>query len=411
MATIGAFTSLYGSGRPYLNRGVHLGVVAVCFALAVALGDWAAEVPWAGVLTVSVIAMAAVLVCNALAVGPPGAYMFVLACATGTGVASEHLAPWRIGLLVLAGGGFAWLVHMFGALINVRGPEKSAVVSAAEEVARFAAAVGTSSEAPARHSAASALHQSWNVLVTFQPVHPRPSSTVHALRALNHELHVVFAEVMTAAENHESPPHDAEQRAHAVGLLADSPANSDQAPDIDEMPLGRPAPFELLRQAVTPGSPTLSVVARAGVAVCVAGFIASTLGIDHAYWAMSAAVLIVHQGFDWIRTLQRGVERLLGTWIGLVLAGALLALHPQGLWLVATIALLQFTVELVVVRNYAIAVVFITPLALTMSSGGHPVDDIDELLLARGIDTLIGCVVALAVYLLIGRRHNAARAA
>jgi hypothetical protein len=122
MATIGAFTSLYGSGRPYLNRGVHLGVVAVCFALAVAMGEWAAEVPWAGVLTVSVIAMAAVLVCNALAVGPPGAYMFVLACATGTGVASEHLAPWRIGLLVLAGGGFAWLVHMFGALINVRGP-------------------------------------------------------------------------------------------------------------------------------------------------------------------------------------------------------------------------------------------------------------------------------------------------
>ena len=175
------------------------------------------------------------------------------------------------------------------------------------------------------------------------------------------------------------------------------------------MPLGRPAPFELLRQAVTPGSPTLSVVARAGVAVCVAGFIASTLGIDHAYWAMSAAVLIVHQGFDWIRTLQRGAERTLGTGIGLALAGALLALHPHGLWLVATIALLQFTVELVVVRNYAIAVVFITPLALTMSSGGQPVDDIDELLLARGIDTLIGCVVALAVYLLIGRRHNAAR--
>ena len=92
-----------------------------------------------------------------------------------------------------------------------------------------------------------------------------------------------------------------------------------------------------------------------------------------------------------------------------MLAGALLALHPHGLWLVAIIALLQFTVELVVVRNYAIAVVFITPLALTMSSGGQPVDDIDELLLARGIDTLIGCVVALAVYLLIGRRHNAAR--
>ena len=38
MATIGAFTSLYGSGRPYLNRGVHLGVIAACFSVAVALG-------------------------------------------------------------------------------------------------------------------------------------------------------------------------------------------------------------------------------------------------------------------------------------------------------------------------------------------------------------------------------------
>jgi len=125
---------------------------------------------------------------------------------------------------------------------------------------------------------------------------PRRNEVEH--RPLNHELHVVFAEVMTAAGKHESPPHDAEQRAHAVGLLADSPANSHQAPDIDEMPLGRPAPFELLRQAVTPGSPTLSVVARAGVAVCVAGFIASTLGIDHAYWAMSAAVKVRPAGFS-----------------------------------------------------------------------------------------------------------------
>ena len=65
IATIGAFTSLYGSGRPYLNRGIYLGVVAMSLAVAVALGAWAAAVPWLGVLTVSVIAMVAVLVCHA----------------------------------------------------------------------------------------------------------------------------------------------------------------------------------------------------------------------------------------------------------------------------------------------------------------------------------------------------------
>ena len=173
MATIGAFTSLYGSGRPYVNRAVHLGVVATSFSIVVALGNWASRLPWVGVLTVSLLAMAAVLVCNALSVGPPGAYMFVLACAAGIGVGAEHLTWWYIGLLVAAGGAFAWLVHMSGAVLNFRGPEKSAVGAAAEAVARYLDAIGSPDEESSRRQAAAALHQSWNVLVTFQSVATR----------------------------------------------------------------------------------------------------------------------------------------------------------------------------------------------------------------------------------------------
>jgi uncharacterized membrane protein YccC len=113
---------------------------------------------------------------------------------------------------------------------------------------------------------------------------------------------------------------------------------------------------------------------------------------------MAAAVLMLHQGFDWQRTLVRGVERTLGTWLGLGVAGVILALHPQGLWLVLVIGALQFIVEMYVVRNYTVAVVFITPAALTIAAGGVPVANLGELLLARGTDTLIGCAVALAVY-------------
>ena len=193
-----------------------------------------------GVLTVSVIAMAAVLICNALAVGPPGAYMFVLACAAGTGVASEHLSPWRVGLLVFAGGAFAWLMHMSGSLTDLRRPEKASVAAAAQAVAAFVDAVGSPSEGAARHRAATALHQSWNVLVTFQPVNPRPNSTLRRLRALNRELHVLFAEAMCAAANHEPSPADGAQRARRLGLLADGPAEVDGAPGVDEMPQGRP---------------------------------------------------------------------------------------------------------------------------------------------------------------------------
>jgi hypothetical protein len=80
-----------------------LSVIAVMLSVAVALGDWAAQIPWLSVLTVSVIALVAVWLCRALEVGPPGAYIFVVACAAGIGASAAHLTRLRIGLLVLAG--------------------------------------------------------------------------------------------------------------------------------------------------------------------------------------------------------------------------------------------------------------------------------------------------------------------
>lgn len=386
IATIGGFTALYGSGRPYLNRAGYLAVVALSFAAAVALGDWAARIPALGLATITVIATVAALVCHALSVGPPGAYMFVLGCAAGTATAATHLTPWHIGALVLSGGAFAWMAHMVAALWRPRRPEYAAVDAARVAVARYL----DSAESTDRHLAARALHQAWVTLVNFEPATPRPDGTLQRLRAENHRLHRVFAAAMGAVDRGESLPH------------IDDSAYADTAP---ELPLGRPGNLTLLRRAVTPGSESFRLALRVGIAVAVAGTVASVLSIDHAYWAMAAAVLMLAQGFDWLRTVQRGVERLVGTWIGLALAGLILAWHPQGLWLVAVIALLQFTIEMFVVRNYAIAVVFITPIALTIASGGHPVADVGHLLLARGLDTVIGCAAALLVYR-IAIRHR-----
>lgn len=397
IATIGGFTSLYGSGRPYLNRGGYLAVIVVCFAAAVALGDWASSAPWLGVLTVTMIAAVATLVCHALSVGPPGAYMVVLACAAGTGTpATLHLSPGHHAALVLAGGTFAWLVHMSGALIRPRGPEKAAVAAAAAAVAAY---IETPS-ADTRHRAALLLHTAWVTLVTYQPVQPKPDQTLYRLRVVNRRLHVLFAEAMRASDMGAPAPQDGAALArHLASVPADAVTDEHGAEGI---PLGRPSALQLLRRAVRPGAVSLQLAARVAIAVAISGVIAvlisQALTMTHAYWAMAAAVLMLHQGFDWQRTVARGVERTLGTWLGLGVAGAILALHPQGLWLVLVIGTLQFIIEMYVVRNYTLAVVFITPAALTIASGGQPVDNLGELLLTRGSDTLIGCAVALAVY-------------
>src|SRR5690606_38091693 len=51
MAASGGFTALYGSGRPYRSRGLELALIALAFALAVAIGRAVHGVPWAVVPT------------------------------------------------------------------------------------------------------------------------------------------------------------------------------------------------------------------------------------------------------------------------------------------------------------------------------------------------------------------------
>lgn len=387
IAIIGGFTSLYGSGRPYRNRAGYLAGIALSFSAAVALGDWAAAIPWLGLLTITFIAMAAVLICHALTIGPPGAFMFVLGCAAGTATVATHLPPWHIGLLVLAGGAFSWLVHMVGVLWEPRGPETRAVAAARTAVSRYL----ESRDHTDRHQAARALHQAWNTLVNFQPARLRPDATLDRLRAENLHLHRVFG---AAVADSEIPDLDAGRDAElAQGV---------------RLPLGRPSNTALLRRALTPGSDSMRLAVRVGVAVALSGLAALAFVADHSYWAMAAAVLVLYQGFDWTRTVQRGFERMVGTLIGLGLAAAILTWQPHGWWLVGVIAALQFVIEMFVVRNYTIAVIFITPLALTIAAGGRPVPDLQHFLLTRGLDTVIGCLVALLVYRVALHRHGPA---
>lgn len=175
-ATLGGFTGLYGSGRPYRNRIQLLSVVAVALSAAVGLGLWAASITWVGVLVVSIIAATATLLCNALEVGPPGAYQFALVCAIGTGLHTGNTNPAHAALLVLAGGAFAVSVHMTGVVIRPRGPERSAVAAAAGAVADYIDAVGTERQNPAQLQAAQAVYQAWTTVVSRQPACMAPTA-------------------------------------------------------------------------------------------------------------------------------------------------------------------------------------------------------------------------------------------
>jgi hypothetical protein len=138
---------------------------------------------------------------------------------------------------------------------------------------------------------------------------------------------------------------------------------------------------------------------RYTVALLVSGGVATASGWQHPYWAMVAAVAVL-SGPDRASRLTRSTHRVVGTLLGVGVAALILPAHLTGVWAVLVIAALQVLAELYVGRNYAFALLFITPLALIMGQLVLP-SPVGTLLLDRLLETLLGALLAVVVLLLV----------
>lgn len=135
----------------------------------------------------------------------------------------------------------------------------------------------------------------------------------------------------------------------------------------------------------------VAIVAAASTAICV-----WLVDPHRAYWAVSSGVAVV--GLSAIRTYSvgRGLHRTVGTLVGV---GVYLLIAPLGgipLAVVLLITALQFAIELVVVRNYALALVFITPLVLLITGAATGGANLSDAAWERLGDTVIGSAIAIA---------------
>jgi hypothetical protein len=136
-------------------------------------------------------------------------------------------------------------------------------------------------------------------------------------------------------------------------------------------------------------------------AVIISGTVALAVGLGHSYWAMIAAVVPLI-GTTAAGRVRRGLQRILGTIGGLVIAGILLSL-PLGAWQrVLVVIALQFLVELLIVRNYALGQLFVTPLALLMTEAANPTTAW-VLMRDRGVETLIGAAIGIGLVVIVHR--------
>lgn len=123
--------------------------------------------------------------------------------------------------------------------------------------------------------------------------------------------------------------------------------------------------------------------------------LAQVLQMEKAYWAPISCLAVI-QGMSLRAVWNKQLQRILGTGVGLLLAWALLMI-PFNPWTLALVMmLLSFIIETLVVRHYATAAIFITPMTILLAEAValNPASAL-PLIQARFWDTVLGSVLGL----------------
>lgn len=122
-------------------------------------------------------------------------------------------------------------------------------------------------------------------------------------------------------------------------------------------------------------------------------WIANLMELENPYW-VPISCLAVMQGVSSRLIFRRSLHRILGTSMGMLIAYGLLLLKPGPLGFIVGILILQFIVEMLIVRHYALAVVFITPMTVFLAEAANPlVHHPLELLGIRFFDIVLGSAI------------------
>lgn len=150
--------------------------------------------------------------------------------------------------------------------------------------------------------------------------------------------------------------------------------------------------------SVRPTGHWLIAAGRVALCTAIASMLAHAAALPFPAWAAIGATAVLQGGHLHI-TMHRAVQRMVGTVLGAAVAGLILASHPSFWFVLLAVVVLQFVTEVVIRFNYAFGLVFVTPMALLMTSLATPAAAA-AMPMARVLDTALGALVGIAFALL-----------
>ncbi len=429
-AFMGGFASLYQHNQPYTRRAGVLAAVGAGLALAMAIGAFSSRW-WQMALALGFVSAGATYFCGVFDVLLPAGFMFVLVACISAALPLHPPGIVAVRVLcVLGGAAIAWVVGMMDWLWDRRGPAETPIATAFRALSRYVGAIGTHQQAQHEYHAAlavTAAHRAaWSVAVDSRPAmlahqaedvfraavalsskESRPLPAEYRTVLLNMARHVGSPPTVPLSVKEAGPPKDPHWKRWRETLHRAIEVVNGRDVMSHQPHLYRPSVGERLRRGLSRDTLVRPAFLRIGLTVMAAVIIAHWMGIPHPYWVPLSCAAVL-QGVSTVVITQRTVQRVIGTLLGLVLTGGLLALHPTPLLTAALVVVLQLLMLTFIAKNYGISVIFITAMALVIIYAGvrPPVLPLIE---ARLGDTILGSAIGLAAALLLWGRASSRR--
>ncbi|MFD7130854.1 FUSC family protein [Streptomyces sp. NPDC059894] len=400
MALFGSMTALWDTGQPLRPRLRTFAVVACVLPGSMALGVLISPVPWLMAPVLAAVTLVAVTLYHAFVLTRgPGPLNTFFACALGTYLGGHTGKAAEIVLVTFCSCLLTALLCLTDLIRRPRHPEWSALAAARRAVDCYTA-LPAPAPAPAPVTACSALD-------------PAEDEAVHAARedatrAVGRAWGVLLsAHGGPRCATHRALEDDLLRTEYRLArrLVADRfPGAAADHRETYGSHTGRPPLGRLLRHALDRHSPARLVAGRNALSVGAAVLIAQLAGIGHPYWAVLSAAVVLHSGADRGFTVARALHRVLGTLLGVLVVAAIWSLGPTRPEQLAVQLIGVFGMNLLLVRQYTLAVVSVTAMAMMANTATSPGLAVGALFADRVTETLVGCGVALVVLWSTGRR-------
>ena len=418
-ALVGVVTSVSG---PYRDRWRRTGLAVLAGALGFLLGDIVGEHGWWTTgLIVAVAAISALLSAtgNDASLASLQLLVYVVLGTHESTVVGPGLA---VGCF-LGGAAFALLLSVAAWPVRATAPERALVAKVYDQLVALLSSAGTPAATGTRQQLTVALNTAYDALLTARShLQGRDQIYRRLFVALSETTPVVEASVALVNARHR-PPKSLIDAVAAIGAAIhdDAPMPELALPEtgsprvlalteglygvVDAMSADHPAPrlpatprdrafrdrFQTWLDDALGGKAVWVHALRLAVCMAVAGVLVDLLPFDRSYWVFLTVAIVLKPDFGSV--FGRAILRGGGTFVGALVGAGILAVDPNGWVLVVLVAVIGFLLPIAQVRNYGMFATVLTPLVVIQLDLGRA--GTWDLVLARLLDTVVGCAVVL----------------